>query len=136
MWPDPQFPADLVTFTEEILNGKLYFFAVFLSLISYLWNIFLKKYLQGNYSEWHYLDFRINFFFSFSYHRGVFNQKKLIESYAKIIARFFIKNTFISNARLKLAKNQANAKQHPEAELLLFENYSQPSKTNRTYSKK
>ena len=25
---------------------------------------------------------------------------------------------------LKLAKNQANAKQHPEAELLLFENYS------------
>ena len=26
-------------------------------------------------------------------------------------------------ARLKLAKNQANSKQHPEAELLLFENY-------------
>ena len=23
MWPNPQFPADLVTFTEEILNGKL-----------------------------------------------------------------------------------------------------------------
>ena len=31
-------------------------------------------------------------------------------------------NTFISNARLKLEKNEANAKQHPEAELLLFEN--------------
>ena len=31
--------------------------------------------------------------------------------------------TFISNAKLKLAKNQAKAKQHPEAELLLFENY-------------
>ena len=30
----------------------------------------------------------------------------------------------MSNAKLKLAKNQANAKQHPEAELLLFENYS------------
>ena len=30
----------------------------------------------------------------------------------------------MSNTRLKLAKNQANAKQHPEAELLLFENYS------------
>ena len=30
----------------------------------------------------------------------------------------------ISNARLNLAKNQANAKQQPEAELLLFENYS------------
>ena len=23
MWPDPQKPADLVKFTEEILNGKL-----------------------------------------------------------------------------------------------------------------
>ena len=25
MWPDPQETADLVTFTEEILNGKLHF---------------------------------------------------------------------------------------------------------------
>ena len=25
MWPNPQFSADLVTFTEEILNGKLHF---------------------------------------------------------------------------------------------------------------
>ena len=25
MWPNPQFLADLVTFTEEILNGKLHF---------------------------------------------------------------------------------------------------------------
>ena len=25
MWPNPQFPADLVTITEEILNGKLDF---------------------------------------------------------------------------------------------------------------
>ena len=54
---------------------------------------------------------------------------------------FFISNTFLSNARLKLAKNQANAKQHPEAELLLFENYSHfsstlSSKNNRTDSKK
>ena len=28
MWPNPQFSADLVTFTKEILNGKLHFFAV------------------------------------------------------------------------------------------------------------
>ena len=28
-----------------------------------------------------------------------------------------------SNARLKFSKNQAIAKQHPEAKLLLFENY-------------
>ena len=25
MWPNPLETADLVTFTEEILNGKLYF---------------------------------------------------------------------------------------------------------------
>ena len=41
---------------------------------------------------------------------------------------------------MKLAKNQANAKQHPEAELCLFENYSHSSSTllpknNKTYSK-
>ena len=30
---------------------------------------------------------------------------------------------------MKLAKNQANDKQHPEAELLLFENYSHSSST-------
>ena len=54
---------------------------------------------------------------------------------------FCIINTVISNNRLKLAKNQANAKQHPEAELLLFENYSHSSSTlssknNSIYSKK
>ena len=48
---------------------------------------------------------------------------------------------FISNAKLKLAKNQASAKQYPEAELLLFENYSHSSsmlssKNRRIYSKK
>ena len=25
MWPNPQFPADLVTFTEDTLHGKLHF---------------------------------------------------------------------------------------------------------------
>ena len=29
MWPNPQFPAYLVTFTEEIFNGKLFFYAVY-----------------------------------------------------------------------------------------------------------
>ena len=43
------------------------------------------------------------------------------------------------NTKLKLAKNQAKAKQPPEAELLLFENYSLSSsmlssKTNLRYS--
>ena len=39
------------------------------------------------------------------------------------ITRFFISNTFISNVRLKLAKNQTKTKQHAESELLLFQNY-------------
>ena len=48
---------------------------------------------------------------------------------------------FISNIRLKLAENQAKAKQHSEAEILLFENYSLPSSTlppknKRRYCKK
>ena len=30
MWPNSQFPADLMTFTKEILNGKLYFFVKYL----------------------------------------------------------------------------------------------------------
>ena len=43
---------------------------------------------------------------------------------------FFISNTFINNTRLKLAKNQAKAKQRPEAEVLLFENCSLSSLRN------
>ena len=31
MWPNPQFPADLVTFTGEILNEKLLLFVQCLS---------------------------------------------------------------------------------------------------------
>ena len=38
------------------------------------------------------------------------------------VQAFFISNTFISNARLKLAKNQANAKQQPEDKFYLLEN--------------
>ena len=40
---------------------------------------------------------------------------------------FFKSNTFISNVRLKLAKSQVNAVQHPKAELLLLESYSNSS---------
>ena len=58
-----------------------------------------------------------------------------------LIHAFLIINIFVSNARLKFAKNQAKAKQHSETELLLFENYSLSSfvlssKNNRRYSKK
>ena len=56
-------------------------------------------------------------------------------------AFFYISNTFISNARFKLAKNEAKAKQHPEAELSLSENVALSlstfsSKNNSRYSKK
>ena len=34
MWPNPQETADLVTFTEEIFNGKLHFFAAVYSVWS------------------------------------------------------------------------------------------------------
>ena len=47
----------------------------------------------------------------------------------------------MSNAQLKLVRSQAKAKQHPEAEPLLFQNYSfysftLSSKNNGRYSKK
>ena len=42
---------------------------------------------------------------------------------------FTLYEFFISNARLKLEKSQAKAKQQPETELLLIENYSLSSST-------
>ena len=45
------------------------------------------------------------------------------DTYLSINA-FFISNTFMCNVELKLAKYQANAKQQPEAEFWLFQNYS------------
>ena len=53
----------------------------------------------------------------------------------------FFSNPFISNAVLILAKNQANAKHHLEAEFCYLKNYSYSliklsSKNNGTYSKK
>ena len=57
-----------------------------------------------------------------------------VSSWNKKLHVFFISNTFI------LAKNPAKVKQHPEAELLLFESYSLSSSTlwpkiNKRYSK-
>ena len=71
-------------------------------------------------------------FYQYIFHR---NQEKWVDIHA-----FYTRDTFISNAMLKLAKNQANAKQHPEIELLLFKKYPHPSSTvssknDRTYSK-
>ena len=54
MWPYPEFPADLVTFTEEILNEKLYFFEQ--------WNNVLKPE-----QSLHWSNFR-NIFYSFYFY--------------------------------------------------------------------
>ena len=40
MWPNPQFLVDLVTFAEEILNGKFHFFCA----VKYIW--FKKKIIE------------------------------------------------------------------------------------------
>ena len=51
--------------------------------------------------------------------------------------RFFYKQHFYRQWQAEIDKNQANAKQHPEAKLSLFENCSHSSsENNRTYSKK
>ena len=48
MWPNPQFPGDLVTFTKETLNRKLHFFCalVYAKIVRgwKLFSIFLKKF--------------------------------------------------------------------------------------------
>ena len=70
------------------------------------------------------------FLFSFScFQVDLFSQDFFLRVFPGVHA-FFISNTSPETMRklclstLKLAKTQAKAKQHPEAELLLFENYS------------
>ena len=48
------------------------------------------------------------------------NRTENLKMFLQNTRYFFISNTFISNARLKLTKSQANAEQQPEAELLLI----------------
>ena len=43
MWPNPQFPAHLVTFTEEICNEKLHF------LCTVYWKLILHRYFSRNF---------------------------------------------------------------------------------------
>ena len=70
----------------------------------------------------------------------MYDCKMKLSNIEKIHA-FFVSNTFIGNARLKLKKNQVKAKQKSEAELLLFENcllscLTLPSNSNMAHSKK
>ena len=39
MWPNPQFPADLVTFTEEIINGKVHLYSACEWVITKEWKL-------------------------------------------------------------------------------------------------
>ena len=92
-------------------------------------------YLLTKYADYNLLKSRDLWFFKY--------KVTLTSSYllASLVHDFFLSNTFISNARLKLAKYQAKAIQHPEAKVLLFQNYlffssTLSSKSNRRHSKK
>ena len=60
MWPNPQFSTDLVTFTEEIINGKLHFLfsaknyqnILFLSRSNHM-KIFVKNGVLKTFTETH-----------------------------------------------------------------------------------
>ena len=67
--------------------------------------------------------------------------RRFLQNILSYYMLFLMSNTFISNTRLKMEKNQANAKQHPQTEILLKENFSVSSfmlssKTKIRYSKK
>ena len=58
----------------------------------------------------------------------------------RLYTLFYKQHFYKGEAKLKLAKNEANAKQHPKAEFLLFENDSHSwsklkSKNDRAHSK-
>ena len=57
-----------------------------------------------------------------------------ISLFLEQIHAFFISNTFISIARLKLPKNQAKAKEQPEVEFWLFENNKTTNYNIRCFS--
>ena len=50
----------------------------------------------------------------------------MVESLIRIHA-FFYKQHFYKELQVEIGKKSSNAEQHPEAELLLFENYSHSS---------
>ena len=64
---------------------------------------------------------------SFHLFWSIFPSKHVTKWFYYIIRFLLYKQHFIRNPRLKLTKNQANAKQHTEAEFLQFEYYSHSS---------
>ena len=51
-------------------------------------------------------------------------QSSILKDREREIHTCFTSNTFIFSARQKFPNNLRNGKQHPQAELLLFENHS------------
>ena len=62
--------------------------------------------------------------FRFTYTKSMLNNFFMDRIIHSSYVRFFLSNTFLSNARLKFSNNQANPKQQREAELIIFGNYS------------
>ena len=107
MWPNAQEPADLVTFTEEILNGKLHFLrsvgkkwhCVFKQVIKILFKDDLEPWLEVFDSN----DFVYIILFWFS--RVLYNEKQKLSKlsassftenwslHARLIKRFFKHST-------------------------------------------
>ena len=82
-----------------------------------------------------------SFLLRFLKHKAAHNASSELILQKTRYSTLFYKQHLYKQRQAELAKNQANAKQHPDAKLLLYENYSHSSSTllpkyTRTYSKK
>ena len=90
MWPNPQFPADLVTFTEEILNGKLHF------LYSVYCTRNIVQYIQKTILEIRYSEIAVSKIFKKIQHNFCFQTQSLLKEIIlknkrnlKLVSRLF-----------------------------------------------
>ena len=69
MWPNQQFLADLVSFTEEILNGKLHFLCSVIPLkVEILtWNVLSKLSIHSDYKKYQFIRCKRKTFRCLSY---------------------------------------------------------------------
>ena len=80
MWPNLQFPADLVTFTEEVFNGKVHFLYSDESLLSNridtiykILPLFVFVLLKEMWGMEKVIDFARRFFYSLLFYLGTDN---------------------------------------------------------------
>ena len=90
MWPNPQIPADLVTFTEEILNGKLHF------LCSVMWTKLALKPLICRFGASKLIECKINYPLSEPYLE--LSQISTMELFRKNSLRLLVVNYFRKKA--------------------------------------